>query len=120
MVGVIVATIITTLLICDTVEPYVVFHHVFGKSPKKFYLRHYFYIGLFTACIVLLVWIRQPGTGTVHGILMNGLISVGVSGTAMGVLMLADRNFRGELRTMVRILTESSIFHKKRKGDCKP
>ena len=90
VVGVIVATIITTLLICDTVEPYVVFHHVFKKSPRRFYLRHYSYIGIFTACLVLLSRIRQPGTG----IWINGMISVAVSAVAIGILMLVDREFR--------------------------
>lgn len=111
VVGVIVATIITTLLICYTVEPYVVFHHVFGKSPRMFYLRHYSYIGLFTAFLVLLARIRQPRTGTFQGILINGLISVGVSAAAIVVLMLADRYFRNEIRTMIRILLHRGWKH---------
>ena len=111
VVGVIVATIITTLLICYTVEPYVVFHHVFGKSPRKFYLRHYSYIGVFTACLVLLAWIRQSGTGTFYGFLINGMISVGISATAIGVLMLMDRNFRDEMRRMIKILPNRGWNH---------
>lgn len=103
VIGVIVATIITTLLICDTIEPYVVFHHVFGKSPRKFFLRHYSYIGVFIACLVLLAWIRKSGTGS---FLINGMISMGISASAIGGLLLVDRNFREEIRTMVRILSD--------------
>ncbi len=104
VVGVIVATILTTLLICDTVEPYVVFRHVFGESPRKFCLRNYSYIALFTACLALLSRITQPSADVVSGFLVNGLISVGVSAAALGLLMLFDRRFRAELRTLVLAL----------------
>ena len=98
VVGVIVATIITTLLICYSVEPHVVFHHVFGKTPRAFYLRNYAYTGLFAICLWILYGISQPGTDALSGLLMNGLKSIGVSVVTLGLLTFADRKFRNELR----------------------
>lgn len=100
-VGVIVATIITTLLICNIVEPYVVFHHVFQKSPRRFYIKSYSYIFLFSVCLYLMTWIRQPGEYSVVGLLTSGLLSVCISILFLGALYVLDRSFRHELRTMV-------------------
>ena len=39
--GVIVATVITNLLICHLVEPYVLYKNAFDLSPNTFYLKNY-------------------------------------------------------------------------------
>ncbi len=98
--GVILATIITTLLICDTVEPFVIFRHVFGKSPKKFWLRNYAYIALYVVCLLTLTRLAVTGS-----IVLNGLISIGMSAAALGLLFLVDRFFRSELRTVTGMFT---------------
>ena len=41
VVGVIVATIITNLMICHVVEPYVLYKYAFCKSPQKYYFKNY-------------------------------------------------------------------------------
>lgn len=43
--GVVLATVVTTLLVCHVVEPYVVFGHVFGESPRRFWVRMYACVG---------------------------------------------------------------------------
>lgn len=95
VVGVIAATILTTMLICFVVEPYVVFKHVFGKAPMRFWLKNYAYIGFFTACLAGVVFLIPKTTGGVVGILLNGGISIGVSCAALAVLAAADQSFRG-------------------------
>ena len=52
VVGVIVATIITNLLICHIVEPYVVFRHVLYKTPWGFYIKNFFFIALFASLLL--------------------------------------------------------------------
>ena len=47
VIGVIAATIITTLTICHTVDPYVVYKHVFRMPVKEYWIRNYAYIALF-------------------------------------------------------------------------
>ena len=102
VIGVIVATIITNLLICDTVEPFVIFHHVFGRSPKEFYLRNYAYIGLFTLALFALTHLTKTTTSPITGILLNGFISIGVSVVVVGLVSLVDKSFRNSVITMSR------------------
>ena len=59
VVGVIVATIITTLLICDIVEPYVLCRHVFGASVKHLWLKNYTGIALFSIGLIALTFLEQ-------------------------------------------------------------
>ena len=125
--GVITATIVTTLLICDIVEPYVVFRHVFGKFPGLFYVRSYAYTGIFTAALLVMTGIMsflrtgslfpvtggrgggdgilQTGAGAgltsgIPGILVGGCLSVLMSLIALGLLALVDRGFRREVKAL--------------------
>ena len=102
VVGVTVATIITTLTICDTVEPYIVFHRVFGKSPGRFYVRGYSYIALFFVCLLAMTWVVRPGGSQIVGVLRNGALSVFVSALALGLLTALDKGFRRELLGLIR------------------
>lgn len=98
VVGVIAATIITTLVICNTVEPYVIFRHVFGRSPKAFYLRHYAYTGLFACALFVMARIVHPYDSEIRGILVNGFLSVGLSIGMLCLVFLVDKGFRTEVR----------------------
>ena len=100
VVGVIVATIITTLLICYTVEPYIIFRHVFNQSSKTFCMRNYIYTGIFVCSLVLMTLFIQPCESEVSGILINGFISVGLSMGVLGIISIADKAFRNELRSL--------------------
>ena len=100
IVGVIVATIITTLTVCDIVEPWIVFRHVFKKSPKRFYLKSYLYYALFVVCLSVMTRIVAPSENSLVGMLKNGALSVGVSLTALGLLSVADGSFRGEAQAL--------------------
>lgn len=102
VVGVIVATIITNLLICDTVEPYVVFRYVFEKSPKAFYGRNFAYIGLFIIALIAMYFVPWYHSNAFFEILVNGLISVGVSFAVFVVVAIVDREFRKTALVMMR------------------
>ena len=102
IVGVILATIITSLFICHIVEPYVIFRHVFSSSPKAFYIRNYLYIVLFTVCLLVMTFIKDAsGVGAemqgIKGILVNGTISVVVSLVALVLVSLVDKEFRDNM-----------------------
>lgn len=101
VVGVIVATIITTLLICDIVEPYVVFKHVFGESVERFCLRNYLLTGLFAGALFSLTYLLRQAGSAVMGILINGLISVALSIFLLALVSIIDRTFRREICLMV-------------------
>lgn len=100
IVGVIAATIITTLLICHTVEPHIVFRHVFHRAPWRFYLRNYGYIALFTACLLTMTRLVKPYGSAMATIIVNGSLSVLVSVAVLALLSAVDRGFRREVRAL--------------------
>lgn len=111
IVGVILATIITTLFICHTVEPHIIFRHVFNCSPKSFYIRNYSYIALFTACLFLMTFIKDTtGIGSdligFTGILVNGFMSVGISAIMLGLVAVIDKEFRNNMLSIKKHLTQ--------------
>lgn len=102
IVAVIVATIITTLGICHIVDPYVVYKHLFKQSVKEYYVRNYCYIGVFVvALFVMNQLMREMGNDFV-GILVNGSMAVGVSVALMGAVAVFDREYRDEMKRVVR------------------
>ena len=85
--GVIAATIITSLLICHIVDPYVVYRHVFGQSVKEYWLRNYVYMGLFAAALTLISAVKT------ESLLLNGLTAVGAAAAVLGTVAAVDRGF---------------------------
>lgn len=87
VVGVIVATIIIILLISDVIEPYVLCRHVFGASVKGFWIKNYLNIALFVAGLTALTFVMKEDAG----LILNGLISIGVSLAVLGLAFTFDR-----------------------------
>ena len=108
LVGVIVATIITTMLICHIVDPYVVFKHAFKMSVKEYYIRNYSYIALFTLALILMTYLTRPASSPVIGILVNGFISISVSLITLGFVAIVDKTFRAEVYTIGKKTAEWS------------
>ena len=77
--GVIVATIITNLLICHVIEPYVLYKNAFGLSPKKYYFKNYARICLFAIALVVLEYCKQSYAEAWTEFFVNGFVSVGIS-----------------------------------------
>ncbi len=105
IVGVIFATILTTLFICHIVEPYVIFRHVFESSPKPFYIRNYLYTVLFTVCLVVFPYIAKTlglESNGIKGILLNGSLSLGVSVAALFIVAVIDKQFRNSVFTALK------------------
>ena len=91
VVGVITATIITNLLICHVVEPYVLYKHAFQASPRRYYLRNYGMILLFGCGMILVQTVKVSGYGHWGNFLRNGMISVGVSSAVCLLVSLFNR-----------------------------
>ena len=103
--GVIVATIITTLAICDIVDPYVVFKHVFRCPVKGFWIKNYVYTGLFVLSLIVMTWLGQPAEG-MAGLILNGIISAGISAAVLGMVAVFDKSFRTEMLTMYKSIVQ--------------
>lgn len=94
VVGVIVATIFTNLLICDIIEPFVVFKHCLNTSPKRFYISNYLYIALFTATLFGMKELLVSDSNVWADLLLNGCIAVAVSIVPIGIMILTNKEFR--------------------------
>ncbi len=101
VVGVIVATIVTNLLICHVVEPYVLYKYGFRATPKKYYIRNYFFIGLFTAALTGLHFIMISDGNEWVEMFANGGISVAVSTVICVPVVLLNKDFRHYLKHFI-------------------
>lgn len=89
--GVIVATIITNLLICHIIEPYVLYKNAFSTSPKIYFFKNYSMIALFTISLIVLNFCMQDFCGDWTELFVNGFISVGISFTICVISLLCNR-----------------------------
>lgn len=90
--GVIISTIITNLLICHIIEPYVLYKNAFSVSPKKYYLRNYSMICLFTVALIAMHFCMQTFESVWVGIFINGLISLGFSVVVCLLILLLNKD----------------------------
>lgn len=101
VVGVIVATIITNLIICHVVEPYVLYRYAFHTSAKKHYSKNYLYILLFAILLTVTHFCMQSFTNVWLEFLVNGCISVGISSVVTIPTILLDKNFKEHVKTFL-------------------
>lgn len=89
--GVIIATILTNLLICHVVEPYVLYVNAFSTSPKMFYFRNYGMIVLFCMGLFVLDMCMQSAPIILVEMLINGFVSVLISIAVCIVIIILNR-----------------------------
>lgn len=99
VIGVIVATIITNLLLCHIVEPYVLYKHAFHAPVRTFYLKSYSLIALFAAALGILNTVMIASESHWRELLVNGFISVGIS---LCVCMVAVLLFWDQCKLLCR------------------
>lgn len=95
--GVIVATIITNLVICHIVEPWVLYKNAFGTSPVKYYVKNYVMMALFSACLVLMDLCKQEFESHWKAFFTNGVISVGISALVCVVVLCFNQSLTKHL-----------------------
>lgn len=88
--GVIVATVITTLLICHTIEPYVLYKNAFESSPVRYYSKNYVMIAVFFVGMIALDLCMISVENPITELLINGFISVGVSTVICTTVLLVN------------------------------
>lgn len=104
--GVISATIVTNLLICDIVEPHIIFKYVFAEPAKGFCARNYINIAAFTVCMFIMDLLRVDCSSCLEGVIVNGSISICISVAALLIISSADRKFREECRILLNQTTK--------------
>lgn len=94
VVGVIIATIITNLLICDVIEPYVVYKYALEKKAHCFIITNYAYTVLFAVCLLGLSYLRFRSTSLLLEFVVNGCIAIAVSLFPLCVVVISNQDFR--------------------------
>lgn len=100
--GVIVATIITNLVICHVVEPYVLYKTAFGFSPKNFYLKNYGMIVAFFGALIGEHFVLQSLTNAFAEMIVNGLISIACSVVLCGITLFLNKTPKKQLMKMLK------------------
>lgn len=93
VVGVIAATVLTNLIICHVVEPYVLYKHAFEASPMGYYLKNYGMMALFGTALALLDMCMQTLESQWTELVVNGFISVGISVVVCFGVFAMNREF---------------------------
>lgn len=94
IIGVIIATIVTNLLINDIVEPYVVFKHALQRKPTQYYVMNYSYIILFAVCLLVIQRISIVNRNIIMELVINGTVAVGMSIIPCLLMMITNADFR--------------------------
>ena len=103
VIGVVISTIITTLFICHTVEPYVLYKYAFDKKVNKFLFKHFILMGIFGLALLGFYFIPLPKFDNKFvEFLCNGFISVGYSIVFCLIVYVIDLNFREKLNQIIK------------------
>jgi O-antigen/teichoic acid export membrane protein len=94
VVGVIAATVVTSLVICHVVEPYVLYKHAFQLSPKKYYAKNYGLMVLFGGELWLMDCFLQRSESLWIGLAANGGISLLISLSVCLCCVLLNKDLR--------------------------
>lgn len=114
--GILIATIVTNLFICHTIEPFVLFKYGFDKKPHKYFIINYVLITLFIFTVYVYENISIPSfTNQYAKILTHGIISLGVSSVLIFLVYIFIKPFRIQLNTLFAQTKNSIISIIKRK-----
>lgn len=100
--GVILATIITNLVICDSIEIHVIFKYALQRRAKHFYIINYGYICLFIGCVLLLDRMMLTRASWIKEFLLNGMISLGVAIIPLFVMMVTNPDMRSTVFSYIK------------------
>ena len=110
VVGVVVATIITNLLVCHVIEPYVLYKNGFDTPVRKFYFKNYAYMVAFAVVLLIMDKCMLSFSSQWKELLINGSISVLFSIAITAIIVFLDANFR---RYLIVCFRKINIFKKK-------
>jgi len=101
--GVIVATIITNLLICYVIEPYILYKNVFNVSPKQYYLKNYAFVGVFCVALAIMDIISVSFKQPIFNLLINGVLSIVVSLGISSIIFLINKNALFDMKELLKL-----------------
>ena len=102
VVGVIVATIITNVLICHVVEPYVLYKYALNSKVKGYYIRNYGYIAIFTIALVALNYSMITSENQWVELFANAGISLAISFAISIIVVFCNKDFRHYMKGLLQ------------------
>ena len=121
VVGVIVATIITNLFICHSVEPHVLYKYAFHSRVRSYYIRNYIYMGIFIALLIAMHFVMISNENQWVELFANGAISLAFSFILCAIAILGNKEFRQFIkRNIVHIKnhkTNEQLIESKKSDD---
>ena len=98
VVGVLVATIFTNLLICHIVEPFVLHKNFFKVSVKHFCIKNYIYIFIFAVVLGMLNFSMVSIENIWLEIVMNGGIGLLYAVLLVGIIFITNKDLKAQLK----------------------
>lgn len=95
--GVIIATIITNVLICHLVEPYVLYKHGFEVRDNKFFIMNYSFIFIFFISLVCMHYSHIQFNNVWISFFANGSIAVAIAIIPILLMFFVNKDFRAEV-----------------------
>ena len=112
VIGVIIATILTNLLICHIVEPYVLFKFGFKDSVKKYYVKNYIFIAIFILSLFILSQFMITTDNIWIQLLINGSISIAFSIIVSLIVLIFEKEFREQCLSVIKIFLKRLFIRK--------
>ena len=103
VVGVIVATIITNIIICHIIDPLVLYKYGFdGEKPTKYYLLNYGLILVFCGALAVLHFVMQTNSNLWIELVINGFIAVGIAFVPLVCLYIFSKTYRENTKKLFK------------------
>lgn len=105
ILGVLLGTLITTLLVATWIEPMVLFRYEFGKKPWKYFEKYLKYALITLGTAVVTYWIcdKVPVTG-LGGFVLKLLLVLVVPNGIFGILSFWTKEFRMLINSLNNVL----------------
>ena len=100
ILGVLVATILTNLLICHVVEPFVLYKHAFQENPKKYYFLNYSCLLAFGIMLLFLHFIKISLDSIILETLLNGCFAVLLASVPILLFFLTNKAVRQSVKSI--------------------
>lgn len=102
VVGVCLATIITNLTVCHTMEPYVLYKKIFKSSAKPQMIKNLLLTGVFVFALLIMDVLRQSFDNHFAEMLVNGILSLCITSMITVAIVLVNRDLRERIVGIVK------------------
>lgn len=102
VVGVCLATIITNLTICHTMEPCVLYKKIFKSSAKLQIITNFILTCAFAAALFVMDLLRRSFDSTFTEMLVNGALSLSITSILTVAIIVSNRDLRDRIFGMLK------------------